>query len=122
MSDSQSPGLLEYFNAMWAVVVALAMGVVGFIRHDRNRLKAIEAIIPPNALKDGDMLVTAKGCLAMRNACTNHLITEELLDTMQVVKKTLILQVTHNERIPQPDRDEIISELTKDRRIHERRQ
>jgi hypothetical protein len=42
-----------------------------------------------------------------------HVITEELIETMKIVKQAVSLIIIHNDKIPQADRDEMIKKLVK---------
>jgi hypothetical protein len=77
-----------------------------------NQVKFFRAI-PRNVIDGKDTIATINDCTNFRNTCGVHVITEELIETMKIVKQAVSLIIIHNDKIPQADRDEMIKKLVK---------
>lgn len=78
----------------------------------KNQLTFFKSI-PRTVIEGKDTLATMGDCERQRNACSVHVITGELSDTMHIVKQAVSLLIIHNKDIPQEDRDRVIKELVK---------
>lgn len=108
----------EWLSAVAAIIAAL---VWGWIKHAiLNKIKTIGGIqrkivrvIPVEALEKGQLLATQDLCSALRASCQNHLISEELMATMGIMKQAMALVINHNKDIPQEQKDKILQELVR---------
>ena len=123
MNETPTPPIFYWIkdNWQWLSVGAaiIAAAITSWIRFFiLNRIKIIGSmqnkivrVIPVDALENGLLLATQDGCAANRASCQNHIITEELMATMTVMKQAMALVIGHNHDIPQDKKDEVMKEL-----------
>jgi hypothetical protein len=71
----------------------------------------VKKIVPKSALDHGHQLVTQAHCERMRVECNTHMLTNELTESMKVIKKAISILVLNSPTIPSDDRDKIIKDL-----------
>jgi len=125
MTETPTPPIFGWIKDNWEWLsvgtALLAAAVVSWIRFFiLNRIKTIGAtqrkilrVIPVEALEKGQLLMTQNGCSASRANCQNHIVTEELMATMIIVKQALYLVISHDTDIPQDKKDGVMERLLK---------
>lgn len=123
LAATEAPmSLVEHFDAFWKLfaLLALALGLMTRFLFGlyTKRLAALEEgqrrmlrMVPSDALDQGALLMTITGCENSRKNCGNIITTQELADTMKVIKKAIVILVMHTDSIPKTERDKIAKDL-----------
>ena len=121
MGETPVPPIFPWIRDNWEWLtalfgsIAIIIGAVIKIKvlDPINAFLKMQRITPIEALEKGQMLMTQLECYSLRKACTNHVISEELLMTMTVVKRAMAIVINHNKEIPQEQKDKILLDLVK---------
>jgi hypothetical protein len=125
MSENPTPPIFGWIKDNWiwlsAITVAVSSLVWAWVKHAiLNKINTIGGVqrkivrvIPVEALEKGHLLATQDMCSALRANCQNHMISEELMATMTIMKQAMALVINHNRDIPQEQKDDILQDLVR---------
>jgi len=124
MSETPTPPIFGWIKENWewlsvgvAVIAASVGSWIKWFLLDRIKFigkmqSRIVRVIPVEALEKGHLLMSQEMCKLSRAQCQNHIITEELMATMTLMKQAMALVIGHMD-IPQDKKDNIMERLVK---------
>lgn len=106
--------LAEHFDVVWkvlGVVTAALYFVVRFVFRDyKRRIEDLELKLVQTT-KEIEKRMTIVACGDARNKCVNAVLLTQLTDSMEVIKKAVIILIMHSQVIPRDEKDRIAKEL-----------